>query len=109
VGLSKTFNTFFFPVDEEVREIVAEWVSYLRDEKLWGNDDPLFPATRITLGPDHQFGVAGLAREHWSTASPIRTIFCEAFVSAGLPYFNRIVLKYPCPGRPECLYDTRTF
>ena len=49
---SKTFNTFFFPVGEEVREIVAEWVSYLRDEKLWGNDDPLFPATRIALGPD---------------------------------------------------------
>ena len=85
---SKTFNTFFFPVGEEVRGIVAEWVSYLRDEKLWGNDDPLFPATRIALGPDRQFAVVGLAREHWSTASPIRTIFREAFVSAGLPYFN---------------------
>lgn len=31
---SKTFNTFFFPVGEEIRGIVAEWVSYLRDEKL---------------------------------------------------------------------------
>jgi len=27
---SKTFNTFFFPVGEDVREIVSEWVSYLR-------------------------------------------------------------------------------
>ena len=85
---SKTFNTFFFPVGEEVREIVSSWVSYLRDEKLWGNDDPLFPATRIALGAARQFEVAGLAREHWSNASPIRTIFREAFVSAGLPYFN---------------------
>ena len=85
---SKTFNTFFFPVGEEVREIVSSWVSYLRDEKLWGNDDPLFPATRIALGAASQFEVAGLAREHWSNASPIRTIFREAFVSAGLPYFN---------------------
>jgi integrase len=85
---SKTFNTFFFPVGEEVRGIVAEWVSYLRDEKLWGNDDPLFPATRITLGATRQFEVAGLTRDHWSTASPIRTIFREAFISAGLPYFN---------------------
>ena len=85
---SKTFSTFFFPVGEEVREIVTEWVSYLRDEKLWGNDDPLFPATRVALGPDRQFAAAGLAREHWSNASPIRTIFREAFVSAGLPYFN---------------------
>lgn len=38
---SKTFNTFFFPVGEEIRGIVSEWISYLRDEKLWGNDDPL--------------------------------------------------------------------
>jgi integrase len=85
---SKTFNTFFFPVGEDVREIVAEWVSYLRDEKLWGNDDPLFPATHIALGATLQFEAVGLARDHWSTASPIRTIFREAFVRAGLPYFN---------------------
>lgn len=85
---SKTFNTFFFPVGEEIREIVSEWVSYLRDEKLWGNDDPLFPATRIGLGATRQFEATGLARKHWSTTSPIRTIFREAFVSVGLPYFN---------------------
>ena len=85
---SKTFNTFFFPVGEEVRAMVSSWVSYLRDDKLWGNDDPLFPATRIALWVSRQFEVVGLAREHWSNASPIRKIFREAFVSAGLPYFN---------------------
>ncbi|MDD2389120.1 MAG: tyrosine-type recombinase/integrase [Desulfobacterales bacterium] len=85
---SNTFNTFVCPVGEEVRGIVSSWVSYLRDEKLWGNDDPLFPATCIALGAAHQFEAAGLARDHWSTASPIRTIFREAFVRAGLPYFN---------------------
>ena len=85
---SKTFTTFFFPVGENVRSIVAEWVSYLRDEKMWGNDDPLFPATRVALGPDRQFAVAGLKREHWSTTSSIRTIFRDAFVSTGLSYFN---------------------
>jgi integrase len=85
---SKTYSTFFFPVGEEVREIVTDWVSYLREEKLWGNDDPLFPATRVVLGSDRQFTAAGLARDHWSNASPIRAIFQKAFVSAGLPYFN---------------------
>jgi len=85
---SKTFSTFFFPVGEEVRMIVSEGVSYLRDEKLWGNDDPLFPATRISLGATRQFEAAGLARKHWSTATPIRTIFREAFANASLPYFN---------------------
>ncbi len=85
---SKTFSTFFFPAGEEVREIVTEWVSYLRNEKLWSNDDPLFPATLVALGPDRQFTAAGLSRQHWSNASAIRKIFREAFVSAGLPYFH---------------------
>lgn len=85
---SKTFNTFFFPVGDDIRGIVAEWVAYLREEKLWGNDDPLFPATRIALGVSRQFEVHGLERAHWSTASPIRTIFRDAFVNAGLTYFN---------------------
>lgn len=85
---SKTFTTFFFPVGEEIHAIVSEWVSYLRDEKLWGNDDPLFPTTKVLPGPDRQFAAAGLSREHWTTASPIRYIFREAFLRAGLPYFN---------------------
>jgi integrase len=85
---SKTFKTYFFPVGDEIRRIVAEWVSYLREGKLWGNDDPLFPATRIALGATRQFEVSGLKRGHWSSASPIRAIFREAFVQAGLPYFN---------------------
>ena len=85
---SKTFTTFFFPVGDEIREIVAEWVSYLRESKLWGNDDPLFPATCIVLSTTRQFEAAGLTRNHWSSASPIREIFREAFTRAGLPYFN---------------------
>lgn len=85
---SKTFSTFFFPVGEEIRGIVSDWVSYLRDKKLWGNDDPLFPATRVVVGPSRQFEAAGLKRAHWSTATPIRTIFRDAFTTAGLPYFN---------------------
>jgi integrase len=85
---SNTFNTFFFPVGEEIHAIVSQWVSYLRDEKLWSNEDPLFPATRVVQGPDRQFVAAGMAREHWRTTSPIRLIFRETFMSTGLPYFN---------------------
>jgi integrase len=85
---SKSFTTFFFPMGDEIRGIVAEWVAYLRENKLWGNDDPLFPATHVALGPTRQFEVSGLERGHWRTTSPIRVIFRVAFVSAGLPYFN---------------------
>lgn len=87
-NFSKTFTTFFFPVGPEIRQIVEDWVNYLRQEKLWGNDDPLFPATQIVLNDARQFQPARLKREHWSSAAPIRAIFREAFIAAGLPYFN---------------------
>ncbi len=85
---SKTFTTYFFPVGDEIQEIVNEWVRYLRGELLWGNDDPLFPKTRITVGENRVFKASGLQREHWSNATPIRTIFREAFETNDLPYFN---------------------
>ena len=62
--------------------------SILRVQKLWGLDDPLFPATRISLGEGMQFEASGLDRKHWSDAAPIRRIFKKAFEVAGLPYFN---------------------
>jgi len=85
---SKTFTTFFFPVGDEIEQIVVEWIAYLKDELLYGNDDPLFPKTRVISGEDRVFKASGFIREHWSTASPIRTIFKESFELADLPYFN---------------------
>ena len=86
---SKTFSTYFFPVGDEIRQIVDDWVKYLREEKLWSHDDPLFPASNVVLDHiTHHFIVEGLKREHWSTATLIRKIFAEAFTNAGLPYFN---------------------
>jgi integrase len=85
---SKSFTTWFFPVGSDIEQIVGEWVHYLRQEKLWGLDDPLFPATKIVVGDTRHFEVSGLDRKHWSSAGPIRAIFQGAFAAAGLPYFN---------------------
>jgi integrase len=85
---SKTFTTWFFPIGDDVQAIVEEWVIWLRDGKLWGDDDPLFPATAVVNGADLRFEVAGLARRRWSNAASIRAIFRDAFKQADLPYFN---------------------
>ncbi len=90
---SKTFTTFFFPVGDDIRQIVADWANYLRVELLWGNDDPLFPKTRMAVASNGKFAPAGLGREHWSNATPIRRVFREAFTGAGLPYFNPHTLR----------------
>jgi hypothetical protein len=47
---SKSFPTFFFPVGDDIRTMVAEWVNELRQEHPFGYDDPVFPKTLIELG-----------------------------------------------------------
>jgi integrase len=85
---SKTFTSWFFPVGEDVRKIVVDWVQFLDSLQLFGPGDPLFPATLIVQDQYHLFQTDGLSRRHWSNATPIRTIFKEAFSSAGLAYAN---------------------
>jgi integrase len=85
---SKSFTTWFFPVGDDLRRIVAGWIEYLRQKHLWGLDDPLFPATKVVVGDNQRFEASGLDRKHWNSAGPIRTIFRDAFATAGLPYFN---------------------
>ena len=85
---SKSFTTYFCPVGDDIFMIFAEWVEFLQRERAWGRDDPLFPATRIAIGAHHQFESVGLDRKCWANTTPIRTIFREAFNTAGLPYFN---------------------
>lgn len=85
---AKTFSTWFFPVEGEARVIVTDWVEHLRNVCLWGDSDPLFPSTRMGIGPTGGFVAAGLERKHWQNASAIRRIFRQAFEGAGLPYFH---------------------
>ena len=55
---------------------------------LLGNDDPLFPTTRMEVGSSRKFTATGLKKAHWRTTTPIRRIFREAFSQAGISYFN---------------------
>ncbi|MGH9437344.1 MAG: hypothetical protein ACRD22_05455 [Terriglobia bacterium] len=43
---SKTFITYFFPVEDEILQIVREWVTYLEKVLLFGLDDHLSPKQR---------------------------------------------------------------
>ena len=85
---AKTFTTWFFPVGDDVRQIVVEWVAFLGEEKGFGPDDPLFPKTKVAPGDDHAFRAASLDRAPWANANPVRDLFREACARAGLPYFN---------------------
>jgi hypothetical protein len=47
-------------VGDEVAVVFVDWVEYLLKVKLWGGEDPLFPATAIAVGENQRFEVAGL-------------------------------------------------
>jgi integrase/recombinase XerD len=85
---SKTFHTYFFPVGGDVRNIVADWVTYLKQELLFGNEAPLFPKTQVGQNETANFQASGVINEHWSSAAAIRKIFKGAFMAADLPTFN---------------------
>jgi integrase len=85
---AKTFVSWFFPVGADIQKIVVDWVTFLRTERDFGPEDPIFPKTRVDNGPDMQFRPDGLERAPWANANPVRAIFKEAFAKANLPYFN---------------------
>lgn len=85
---SKSFSTWFFPVDGDALAIFTEWVGPLRRSLLWGDADPLFPSTRMARGPTGGFVAVGLTRVHWAKAGAVRRIFHDAYARVELPYFK---------------------
>ena len=85
---SKTIYTYFFPIGDDIKKIVIDWVDYLYKTKLFGEDVPLFPRTKLVLDKNNAFMADGIQPVHWETANQIRSIFKEAFKNAGIEYFN---------------------
>ncbi|VAW66632.1 COG4973: Site-specific recombinase XerC [hydrothermal vent metagenome] len=67
---SKTFTTVFFPVGDDILKMFEDWVKYLKDDLLYGNDEPLFPKTNVIRGNSKKFEPSGFKKEHWSNVSP---------------------------------------
>ncbi|MDB5478831.1 MAG: site-specific recombinase XerD [Alphaproteobacteria bacterium] len=55
---------------------------------MYGNDDPVFQQTAVSLDKHNAFQPDGLKPAFWSTTAAIREVFKNAFADAGLPYFN---------------------
>ena len=68
---SKKIVTYFFPVGADLKQVVIEWVRELRDDLLYGNDDPVFPRTKFAQDENLCFTVDGLEPGFWANAEPI--------------------------------------
>jgi integrase len=91
---AKAINTYFFPLGDDLKEIVVRWIDELQEDHLFGPNDPLYPKTKVTQHEDKSFRAAGIEPSFWSDASPVRAIFREAFAKAGLPYFPPHALRH---------------
>lgn len=84
---SKSIVTYFFPLGDDLTEIIRAWVDELRADPRFGMNSPVFPRTRVGQGSDRSFTSNGVEPIHWSDATPIRRIYREAFSRANLPCF----------------------
>lgn len=85
---SKTFTTFFFPVDAAYRECFCDWVNLLRKNQLFGPDDALFPKARIEVVEGRGFQCVGLGRTGYANASKLNAIIKDAFASVQMPSYT---------------------
>ena len=85
---SKAIETFFYPVGDDIFEIMKRWVEYLTTEKQFVANDPLFPKTLNGHDEYQNFIPIGPSREHWANATHVLNIFRTAFERVGLPYAN---------------------
>jgi len=90
----KTILTQFFPVDKDVQQIVLNWIKYLKEEKMFGREAPLFPSMASEWDKDTQtFLRDNLSTSHMQSTTTVRDIFKEAFQNAGIEYFNPHVFR----------------
>ncbi len=85
---SKRICAFLLPVDDRLKSIFLDWVQHLKTDLLFGNDDPLFPKTKMAQDKNYCFKADELSRDFWANATPVREVFKAAFQGAGLPYYS---------------------
>ena len=84
---AKTFTTTFFQVGAAYLNCFENWVRFLRDEKLFGPEDALFPKPLRELR-DGQFVFEKLSRETYSSAAKFISIIRNAFAVVQLPEYT---------------------
>jgi integrase len=85
---SKLIITYFFPVGELLTQVFIDWVNFLKKEKLFDDESPLFPCTKLSLNTNDKFSRTQLDTTAWKSTTSLRKIVAAAFQQAGLGYYN---------------------
>ena len=96
---AKTFTTWFFPVGEDIRQVFVDWVAFLREQKGFGAEDPLFPKSKVAPGGDDlEFRAVGLDRAQWANANPSSGNLSRSLLARWIAVFqSAFVAEYTRP------------
>lgn len=84
---AKTMNTTFFPMGEDYVAALADYITHLTQDLMFGPEDALFPKVEIKRGPGG-FEVAGLSRHPFASTGPLNEIVKDAFAAVQLPRYT---------------------
>jgi len=89
----KTITTWFFPMHPDYLACFASWVTYLRNDKMFGQEDALFPRPERRL-VNGKFVFDTLSREIYANGSKVNEVFKTAFAQVQMhPYGAHSVRK----------------
>ena len=85
---SKTFTTWFLPINPAFLICLCDWIAELREKLLFSATDPLFPRPDMRVEPLIGFQCIGLLRKPYTSDDSLRKFIKAAFSAAGLPPFS---------------------
>ena len=89
----KTITTWFFPMHTDYLVCFTSWVTYLRNDKMFGPEDALFPKPKRDL-VNGKFVFDTLSRDIYSSGSKVNAVFRKAFEQVQMhPYHPHSVRK----------------
>ncbi len=89
----KTITTWFFPMHPDYLACFTKWVAYLRDEKMFGAEDALFPRPERRM-VNGKFVFDTVSREIYANGSIVNEVFKAAFAQVQMhPYGAHSIRK----------------
>lgn len=89
----KTIMTWFFPMHPDYLMCVTDWVNYLRNDKMFGQEDALFPQPERRL-VNGKFVWDRVSREIYADGAMVNKVFRTAFEQVQMhPYGAHSVRK----------------
>ena len=90
---AKTITTWFFPMHPDYLACFTDWVGYLRNDKMFGPEDALFPKPERRL-MDGKFVFDRLSREIYANGAIVNNVFRTAFEQVQMhPYGAHSIRK----------------